>query len=310
MAIDSETAILFLAARKAGINFDRVLMLGRQNIITRPSETKQLFEMFGLKADERLLTRDAYDKPPFAEPFFEALGAKACESMDYSSYEGATIVHDLNEPLPPNLREQYDMVFDGGTLEHVFHFPQALHNAMHLVKPGGYYAGFTPGNNWFGHGFYQFSPEVYYRALSRENGFSKCAVFIVPEGLGLKWYLVADPAELKSRTNLITGLRTPMLVLAKRTGAVPDKLRLQQSDYESFWQNKEAGLNTGKIHTDSGMATKVKRFLYQSAPRFTRRLATLEARPWSREYTVKKPNIFVPVNPPELPDFLKRIGLG
>lgn len=100
MAIDSETGRLFLAARKAGISFGRLLMLGRQNVLMRPSETVELFRSYGMKPDPRLLSNEAYVKPPFAEPFFESLGATSCESMDVSTYEGATLIHDLNEPLP------------------------------------------------------------------------------------------------------------------------------------------------------------------------------------------------------------------
>jgi len=295
MAIDSETARLFLAARKAGVAFGRLLMLGRQNVLMRPSETQALFDEYGLKPDSRLLEPQGYAKPPFAEPFFESLGATACASMDVSPYEGATLVHDLNEPLPAGQSDQFDLVFDGGTLEHVFNFPQALLNAMQLIKPGGWYAGFTCGNNWFGHGFYQFSPEVYYRALSRANGFSKCAVFLVPEGLGLKWYLVQDPARLRTRTNLINGLRTPLLVLARKTGPTPAKLRLQQSDYEPYWEKNAPVLNTGKLREDSQPVLSLKARLYRALPSFTRRLATLEARPWTPEYTIRKTKVFVPV---------------
>ncbi len=300
MAIDSETARLFIAAKKAGVTFGRMLMLGRQNILLRPSETQALFDSYGLKPDPRLLTPEAYVKPPFAEPLFESLGATSCEAMDFSPYEGAALVHDLNEPLPPQHVEKFDLVFDGGTLEHVFNFPQALHNAMQLVKSGGWYSGFTCGNNWFGHGFYQFSPEVYYRALSRANGFSKCAVFVVPEGLGLKWYLVQDPARLHTRTNLINSLRTPLLILAQKSAPTPAKLKLQQSDYAPYWQKNAPVLNTGKVREDTMPVLSFKAKLYRLMPTLTRRLATLEARRWCPEYTIRKQKVFVPVRREEL----------
>ena len=297
MAIDSETARLFLACKQAGINLGRMVMLGRQNFLLRPAETRSLFQSYGLTPDPRLLvpTSPGSD-PPFAEPFFESLGATACEAMDVSSYEGANLVHDMNEPLPSHLYEQFDLVFDGGTLEHVFQFPRALHNAMQLVKPGGWFVGFTGGNNWFGHGFYQFSPEVYYRALSRQNGFSKCAVFLVPEGLGLKWYLVRDPAQLRNRTNLINSLRTPLLVLGQKAAPTPAKLQLQQSDYLPYWAENAPVLNTGKVLKDPTFVLSLKARLYQWMPVFTRRLATLEARPWCSEYTIRKRHVFVPID--------------
>jgi hypothetical protein len=307
MALDTETARLFIACKQAGISLGRLLMLGRQNYLLRPAETLALFNSFGLKPDTRLLTVPGSGNPPFSEPFFECLGATTCDSMDVSAYEGATIIHDSNEPVSAVLHDKFDVVFDGGTLEHVFHFPQALHNAMHMVKPGGWYFGFTPGNNWFGHGFYQFSPEVYYRALSKPNGFSKCAVFVVPEGFGLKWYLVTDPARLKTRTNLINGLRTPLLVLAQKTGSTPPKLRLQQSDYQAFWEQDAPVLNTGKTRQDAGLVQSLKQTLYRHLPIFTRRLATFEARPWCPEYSIRKQQVFQPVENRALVSLIKNL---
>lgn len=307
MAIDTETARLFLAARQAGIPLGKLLMLGRQNYLLRPSETRALFDSFGLPPDARLLAEQTGPNPPFSEPFFECLGAVSCDSMDVSTYEGATIIHDSNEPVPVALHEKFDTVFDGGTLEHVFHFPQALHNAMLMIKRGGWYAGFTCGNNWFGHGFYQFSPELFYRALSSQNGFAACAVFAVPEGFGLRWYLVKDPAQLRARTNLINSLRTPLLVLAHKTGPTPATLRLQQSDYQAFWDQNAPVLNTGKTRQEAGLVQSLKSTLYRHFPVFTRRLATLEARPWSGEYTIRKASVFEPLGARDLVSAIARL---
>ena len=63
---------------------------------------------------------------------------------------------------------QFDVVYDGGTLEHVFNFPVALRNAMELLRPGGrLFTIHTCANNLCGHGFYQFSRELFYRTLSQ-----------------------------------------------------------------------------------------------------------------------------------------------
>lgn len=306
MAIDSETARFLVAASKSGVSFSKMLMLGRQNYILRPAETRALFRSFGMTPETSLLKPNAEGSGPFSEGFFGCLGAKQCDSMDVAAYEGATVLHDLNEPIEPPLAEKYDVVFDGGTLEHVFNFPQGLHNAMQMVKRGGWYIGFTPGNNYFGHGFYQFSPELYYGALSPENGFARCAVFIVPEGFGLKWYYVSDPARLHKRTNLINNLRTPLLVIAQKTGATPAKIRIQQSDYSAFWNKTQTALNTGKTRAESGLGRWLKEKLYGMAPVFTRRLATFDARSWHPEYAITRKEFFVPVPSDQLPDFITR----
>jgi hypothetical protein len=45
----------------------------------------------------------------------------------------------LNKPVPDNLRSRFSVVFDGGTLDHVFNICQALKNAMEMVEVGGYF---------------------------------------------------------------------------------------------------------------------------------------------------------------------------
>ena len=306
MAIDSETARFLVAASKSGVSFSKMLMLGRQNYLLRPNETKALFSSFGMVPDSNLLKQSGDGNWPFSEPFFGCLGAQICDSMDVAGYEGATVLHDLNDPINQNLAEKYDVVFDGGTLEHVFNFPTGLHNAMQMVKRGGWYLGFTPGNNYFGHGFYQFSPELYYRTLSPENGFSSCAVFIVPEGFGLNWYYIGDPARLGKRTNLINKLRTPLLVIAKKAETTPAKLHIQQSDYNAFWNKSEGVLNTGKTRTESSLGRRIKEKLYELAPVFTRRLATFDARSWHPEYALSRKEFFVPVPDGKLSEFIIR----
>jgi hypothetical protein len=78
---------------------------------------------------------------------------------------------------------------DGGTTEHVFNFPTALTNAMQMVETGGHLVIITGGNNFCGHGFYQFSPELFYRALSAENGFEMKR--LIAAEVGGNWYEVA-----------------------------------------------------------------------------------------------------------------------
>jgi 2-polyprenyl-3-methyl-5-hydroxy-6-metoxy-1,4-benzoquinol methylase len=98
----------------------------------------------------------------------EFLGVAELDSIDYSAYEGATIMHDPNRPLPDELRGKFDAIIECGTLEHVFNFPVAIGNLMEMLKVGGYLFMTTVGNNLFGHGFYQFSAEIMYRIFTIE----------------------------------------------------------------------------------------------------------------------------------------------
>ena len=78
----------------------------------------------------------------------------------------------MNIPISDSSKDKYTVVIDGGSLEHVFNFPIAIKNCMEMLQVGGYFISLAPANNMLGHGFYQFSPELFYRIFSKENGFS------------------------------------------------------------------------------------------------------------------------------------------
>ena len=153
--------------------------------------------------------------------------------MDASNYEGANVIHDLNQPIASPLMESYDCVFDGGTLEHVFNFPIALKNCMELVRPGGHLIIITPWNNYAGHGFYQFSPELFYSALSAANGYAVEQMLIVKQN---QWYAVANPREVGARIELINSEPTLLFLIAERVAGKPIFATWpQQSDYSAMW---------------------------------------------------------------------------
>jgi SAM-dependent methyltransferase len=124
----------------------------------------------------------------YCETLLSHLGATSVDSIDASSYEGATIVHDLNKPLPADLSEHFDSVIDFGTIEHVFDVPQVLRTYASLVRDGGIILIATQADGCCGHGFYQFSPELFYRFFATERGFeTKCfrALRVVSTIMGL-----------------------------------------------------------------------------------------------------------------------------
>ena len=163
MGIDKDVAKFLLSARERKANFQKTLMLGNQSFQVFDSDCKTLGHTFNLNNLGEIEN---------AADFFRRLGAREVSSMDVSDYEGAAILHDLNQPISDDLKEKFTFVLDGGTLEHIFNFPTALSNAMKMVKVGGHLVIITGGNNFLGHGFYQFSPELFYRAFSEENGFA------------------------------------------------------------------------------------------------------------------------------------------
>lgn len=256
MGVDAASLRFLMLAAQTGVRFERTLMLGRQNLHCAPWEIDLALSDLGRSCTDR----DALSASmPYAESLFGWLGAHQVDSMDASDYESATIVHSLNEPIPPELANQFTLVFDGGTLEHVFDVRVAWANAMELVAPGGHLISVTTANNHLGHGFYQFSPELIFRVFSAENGFELEGVFLYEQTSKgsdrSEVFEVRDPAELGRRVILVNSHSTLMLIRARKTAAVkPFEAPAIQSDYAAKWTET----STSTVRASSGLRERIR----------------------------------------------------
>ena len=226
----------------------KVATLGHLNLALHSRDIAKLRLAFA--HDTRALAwLDRYRWGDFATDMFrEALGFDDVTSIDFSAYEGASIIQDIGAPLSPGLVGQFDLAVDGGTLEHVFNFPVAVGNLMRLVRVGGAVYTQNPCNSLAGHGFYQFSPELMYRVFSRQNGFKISFVRIamarnlsVEQTTGQHVYDVADPAEYGGRVLLACGNPALMMSLAvKQADVEPFTRPVLQSDYVEQWSGKSS----------------------------------------------------------------------
>lgn len=234
----AHTKWMLLMKKKNKVDFSNIATLGRQTLYIKKDD-KNLSQFFDI---ENALQEDGY-----SEQYWSILAGKESkvDSFDISEFEQATVIHDMNDPLPEIYQNKYGVVVDGGTLEHVFTYTTALHNAMSMVSGGGYFIIMTPSNNQCGHGFYQFSPELFYSVLNEKNGFRIIDMTAIVEksvlgGTKVRYYRLRDNTKTGERLMLHTSHRTYLLILAKRIGNIPKKqLIVQQSDYISLWNNKK-----------------------------------------------------------------------
>ena len=217
MGFDSAGIPFILNCHRNGVSFRQTITIGRQGMHLHPSEFDRFREWFTL---EETLAAGG-----MCEAFLKKLGAVQVDSLDASDYEGATCVRDLNIPI--ETEPQWSCVIDGGSLEHIFNFPQALKTCMEIVQEGGHFIGISPLNNQAGHGFYQFSPEIFYRAFSEANGFE---VRLMENSSG---HAIPDPAGKMESANGFGGY---LYVLARRNKIVPLFQRWpQQSSFTKMW---------------------------------------------------------------------------
>ena len=235
MGIDIYSAKFLRSEVKRGVNLGHVLTLGHQTVYMDEDAYRTLVVSMGKSCQETI----------FADDLFCGLGAKSVDVMDVSRYEGANVLHNLNEPISRELVEKYDCVFDGGALEHIFNLPEALKNCMEMVKVGGRFITITPANAYCGHGFYQFSPELFYSALSDENGYSVERLLFVDRD---QWYSVRKPADIGQRTQLLTREPTLLFVSARRVERKSVFYKWpQQSDYITAWNAEgEASISAAR----------------------------------------------------------------
>ena len=240
---------MLLDARIRGVSFVETVTVAHQSLLLHPAEIRLLRAAYAVSRPDTGLDpfRD-YQFRDYSDRFLrDYLGVAALHIIDYSSYEGADIVHDLNLPVPDALRGRFDAVIDSGSLEHIFNFPVAVGNLMRMLKVGGSIFITTPANNLCGHGFYQFSPELMFRIFSPANGFELDRLLLfearfpsIELSSNRRVYEVVDPASVKERVGLVTKTPVMMSLQARRIEDVEPFVRPpQQSDYVEEWTRED-----------------------------------------------------------------------
>jgi hypothetical protein len=160
----------------------KVLMLGQQAIYADLQTAQRILRQAGcpIRPMPAELDRTSRfnDDNINARTLFAMLGAESVEAMDVSAYEGADILHDLNDPIDPAYHEKFDVIFDAGTLEHIFDAPTALASFVRMLSVGGQVILISPSSNAVDHGFYSLSPTLFYDFFAA-NGFGNFSCYLV-----------------------------------------------------------------------------------------------------------------------------------
>lgn len=166
------------AARKpAGA---RIASLGYPDMLVPVARVREILQVpndvgLPIRADSEsilawhgLLDHPAYDKKVVdAGWVLQKLGLQATY-VDVHEVRGGEIRQDLNQKLNPLLFEQFDIVYDAGTLEHCFNIAQAIENVLAMAKVGGFIYHGNP-HNVGNHGFFNLTP-TFYHDFYTQNG--------------------------------------------------------------------------------------------------------------------------------------------
>ncbi len=159
----SEVKLLAAEAKKRKFT-GTVATLGRQHVYVTESEAKAVYEQCGLPQSSAKWT--LHRDPTLASNGYVSddcllmgLGFERVVRIDVDDYEQVDAILDLNSATTPNhLLQAFDAIIDFGTLEHVYHVPNAMSHISRMIRPFGRVIHMLPASNCVEHGFYSFSP--------------------------------------------------------------------------------------------------------------------------------------------------------
>lgn len=152
-------------------------MIGRQSILIQWDTFMKTIQGMGLPYDKEMYNEIKDQYPIDSYRFFRMFGFREVHAIDYSEIDGADILFNLNSDLPDTLKNKFDYVIDGGTLEHVFNVAKAMKNISEMLRVGGTVIHILPLGGYVDHGFYSFSP-TFFLDFYKINEFRICHLFL------------------------------------------------------------------------------------------------------------------------------------
>ena len=254
-----------------------LLTLGQQSVFSTLADVKTILAFHGLPIKELPSGFDTaskipswkgtqYESNPNAQTVFTLLGAERVYATDGSTYENPDFVINLNEPVDVSYYERFDTIVDVGTLEHVFDIATALKNVVRMCRAGGSIILMNPSSGAIDHGFYQFSPTLYFDYFA-SNGFSVVSCYLdeplrydpIDERKGhiYKYEYVDDELPIVSST----GFGVAFFAKKQTIGEADGSVKPIQSLYRNAWNanQDESSLSDETVKIDSTARKAAKR---------------------------------------------------
>ena len=145
-------------------------------------------------------------------------------AIDFHGTETALKL-DLNSPI--DLKKQYHVVNNCGTLEHVFNVGQAFKTVHDHTLPGGLMIHQTPFVGWIDHGFYNFNPTFFWD-LAATNFYHVC-IFLYAELEPPKTVRLTSREQIlqMAKNNELGKTAVFLIVLRRPDQAIPFRFPMQ-----------------------------------------------------------------------------------
>lgn len=255
MGIGSDLAEAIVREHSYKPLYGDVLQIGRQTVYLTPKAAIEMLERHqiappNISASEQKLTKNriATDLGGVSisdQSFFNLLGVEHIKALDHSDYEGAEVIHDLNEPLPVHLRETADFIVDGSTLDNVFSPSLTIKSLAEMLRPGG---RLMAVNAWSAHPTaYVLASPLWLLDYFVVNKFADCKVYVVvyiPPGANAFY---CDPRSQMKGSKPLINFSSPhemvtIMIAEKGASSTSDKVPIQgeyrsDADWDVYREN-------------------------------------------------------------------------
>ena len=245
MGIDKTALELILLSqnyvKRNGDDEANILTLGRQQIHISKNDINHLLCKYNFSSLINKYNVYDYSENLFTNLFEEKWKYIFVDSMDNSDYEGASIIHNLNNPF--NSSKKYQYIYDGGTIEHIFNIPQVIENIIDMLDINGLFVSITCNNNFSGHGIYQFSPEFFLSSLNEKYGMKIESIYLGKVHTSFEeWIDVNDYKGGRNCTKFDDSEPVYILTIARKISNIRENLITNsphQYSYEKIDWNKK-----------------------------------------------------------------------
>jgi SAM-dependent methyltransferase len=180
-----------------------VVQIGRQTIELTTPQMMTLFMSYGVPLNifrdgvvqidrHTLKARQTGTRFVSDRTFFGALGAAEVHAVDHSDFEGADILHDMNQPIPAALEGIADVVLDGSTLDNVHDPALALMNYNRMLRAGGRVVSINAGKPDV-QGAYCGMPPEWFLDYYAVNDYADCQVYLQCNFPTVRWREPNEP---------------------------------------------------------------------------------------------------------------------
>lgn len=252
----ADTKILTLGTQDLSFTYDDAARFLREHgraIVDVPVPERKLTNGFATMPSDLWKYRNFIHQ----DTLFRMLGFSPgqVKAIDVDDYEGADILHNLNEPIPENIGT-YDLVINQGTMEHIFDVRQFLWNLSDLTKIDGRILHLAPAG-FLNHGFYNLNIclfQDFYGTAGWET--EELYYTLTPHAMmpGTETYARIAPEKIKF---IPEGFYLNITGLFRKTASSRNTVPLQRAyaNVYEFW-NDQSRVGSTQEPTQVGLAAK------------------------------------------------------